>query len=138
MAVTTSLGLRPNIFSPFCRLRRQKKERKEHAPRPAAPTTYVNGDVAHAMDNGYRIFARADAICYTRYTSRHWPGSSMDRASVFGTECWGFESLPGHQNLVPRIIATIQWHLHPPKASLHQHSLPIQPSKTDLFPSVLR
>jgi hypothetical protein len=27
------------------------------------------------------------------------PSSSMDRAPVFGTGCWGFESLLGHQIL---------------------------------------
>ena len=35
------------------------------------------------------------------YNQQTWPGSSMDRALVFGTKCWGFDSLPGHHVTPP-------------------------------------
>jgi hypothetical protein len=37
-----------------------------------------------------------------RATTLHGPVAQLDRASVFGTEGWGFDSLRGHQTAILR------------------------------------
>lgn len=63
--------------------------------------------LVNGKTNSNEIFAKAEFKHSREVSSSDQSGrSSMDRASVFGTEGWGFESLrPGHVSLLATMAA---------------------------------